>query len=125
VCLAGARRVQKELLEKFPSSKVRVYAIWVSMLRTDARLTWRWTGDVLSDQRVAHFWDENKIVGRWYAEHGNTDNRDPGIVLDAYYLYGPDAEWRSKPDPLLSGGGTIRDRYDELQQKLAPLLASP
>ena len=54
VCrLAGARRVQKEILEKYPTANVRVYAIWFSMLPTDGRTMWRWGGSTLTDSRVA------------------------------------------------------------------------
>jgi len=120
--LAGTRRVQKELLEKYPSSNLRVYAIWFSMLPIDARSNWRWTGNVLSDRRVSHFWDENKIVGRWFAKQENPADANPGIEWDAYFLYGPDAQWEAKPEPLISGGGTVRDQFDELRRKLAPLL---
>ncbi len=84
---------------------------------------WRWGGSTLTDARVTHFWDERKLVGRWFA-HEDPDEAGGGVVWDAYYLYGPDAHWDSKPGPLISGGGTVRDRFDELNQKLVPMLSS-
>ena len=114
--------MQKEILEKHPSSKLRVYVVWFSMLPTDARSRWGWTGGVLTDSRTSHFWDERRVVGRWFAEHGNPEDSDGGIVWDTYYLYGPDAYWDSKPGPLISTGTTVRDKVDELKKKLIPFL---
>jgi hypothetical protein len=114
--------VQKEILEKHSSSQLRVYVIWFSMLPTDARSRWGWTGGVLADARALHFWDEKKIVGRWFAQQGNPEDSDGGIVWDAYYLYGPNAQWDSKPEPLISTGTTVRDKVAELKKQLIPLL---
>ena len=117
--------MQKEILERHPSSKLRVYVVWFSMLPTDARSRWSWTAGVLSDSRVVHFWDEKRIVGRYFAQQGKSDEADEadrGVVWDAYYLYGPDAQWDNQPAPLISAGATVRDNADELKQKIAPFL---
>jgi hypothetical protein len=114
--------VQKEILEKHPSSGLRVYVVWFSMLPTDARSRWGWTGGVLTDTRAVHFWDENKIVGRWFAGQGSTGDSDGGIVWDTYYLYGPNAQWDSKPEPLIGTGATVRAEVDKLKNELVPLL---
>lgn len=88
----------------------------------DARARWSWTGGVLNDPRTVHFWDEKKIVGRWFAQQGNPEDSDNGIVWDAYYLYGPDAQWDSKPEPVIGSGATVRSGADELKNQLVPLL---
>jgi hypothetical protein len=92
------------------------------MLPTDARSRWGWTGGVLSDPRTVNFWDEKKIVGRWFAQQENPEDGANGITWDAYYLYGPDAQWESKPEPSMSSGSTVRAEADELKNKLIPLL---
>lgn len=115
--------MQKEILEQNPQAKVQVYAIWFSMIRTDARAMWRMGGGALSDSRVAHFWDDEKLLGRWFAENVSPDEADGGIVWDAYYLYAPGAEWTAKPPPAISGGATVRGKFDELNQKSRPLLS--
>ncbi len=114
--------MQKEILEKHPSSKLRVYVVWFSMLPTDARSRWRWTGGVLTDTRAVHFWDERRIVGRWFAEQGSPEGNDGGIVWDAYYLYGPDAQWDNKPEPLIGTGAPVRADTDKLKNELIPFL---
>ena len=66
--------------------------------------------------------DEKRIVGSWLAKQENPQAESPGIVWDAFYLYGPDAEWDAKPEPLIISGATVRDEADKLREKLVPLL---
>ena len=104
-----------------PSQNLRVYAVWFSMIPTDARSRWNWTGGILEDSRVTHYWDEKKKVGRFYADK-EPETDDPDVVWDAFYLYGPDAEWKNKPEPLISTGITVENEFDKLKSSLAPLL---
>lgn len=90
------------------------------MVPTDARSSWSWTGGVLSDGRVVHFWDENKTIGKWYAQY-DVDYADNGVVWDAYYLYGPEAQWGSTPPKPIVMGATVIDKFDELKNAVAPL----
>ena len=114
--------MQKEILEKNPAAKLRVYVVWFSMLPTDARSRWGWTAGVISDQRVLHFWDEKKLLGRWFAQRENPQHTDAGIVWDAFYLYGSDASWDSEPAPLISTGATVQDEAENLKRSIEPLL---
>ncbi|MGH9970432.1 MAG: hypothetical protein ACREBG_21945 [Pyrinomonadaceae bacterium] len=114
--------MQTELLAKYPSSELRVYVLWFSMIATDARSAWRWTGNVITDPRVIHFWDDQKVIGRWFAAQDNPEESDPGIVWDAFFLYGPDARWDGALQPPLSRGATVLDEYDTLEKSLLPLL---
>ena len=91
------------------------------MVPTDARSRWGWTGGILSDPRIMNFWDEKKRIGRYFAGK-DPETDDPDVVWDAYYLYGPDAEWMVKPEPLISSGATVRSELDELKNQLVPLL---
>jgi len=77
---------------------------------------------VIADHRVMHFWDDQKVVGRWFAQQETPAEIDAGIVWDAYFLYGLDAEWKAKPEPLVSWGSTVLDEYDTLERNLRPLL---
>jgi len=120
--LAGARRVQNELLEKYPTAGLQVYVVWFSMIATAARGAWRWTGNVITDPRVMHFWDDTKVVGRRFAVQETPAEIDAGIVWDAYFLYGPEAEWKTEPEPLVSWGATVLDEYHTLESNLVPLL---
>ena len=94
--------MRTNILDRYPSSSVRVYVVWFNMLPGDSRtLVDR---RVLNDRRVTNFYDPNRVVGSWFASHGDAGG---GIVWDAYFLYGPDASWAAEPAPLLSSGGTV------------------
>ena len=60
------RWVQREILEKDPSAKLRMYAIWLPMLGGDARL--RWDDGLMPDPRVIHMWGGSRLTGRWLSE---------------------------------------------------------
>jgi hypothetical protein len=94
--------VRSNILEKHPSSDVRVYVVWFDMLPGDNRaLVDR---RVLDDGRVTNLYDPGRVAGAWFSEHVNGGG---GIVWDAYFLYGRDAAWTDTPQPLLSSGGPV------------------
>jgi hypothetical protein len=114
VCVAGTRWVQKELLDKYPHANLKVYAVWFSMMPNDSRA--KWSGNLLTDSRVIHRWDEPKVVGTWFAPR--TDTIRPqlapdsawgkgDVLWDAYLLYGADARWDEAPSGLIHWGRTI------------------
>jgi hypothetical protein len=101
--------VRNNLLEKYQSSDVRVYAVWFDMMPADSReLIDR---RVLNDPRVTNFYDPGRVVGAWFADHVDGGG---GIAWDAYYLYGPGASWPDQPGPLVSSGGTVIDSSPDL-----------
>jgi hypothetical protein len=112
--------VWAEVLEKHKSTDLRVYVVWFSMIPTDARSRWRLTGHVIDDSRVVHFWDEQRVVGRWFAEQADWDEGD--IMWDVYFLYGPEAKWGESPGEPLAHGGTIAARSAELVGAVDALL---
>ena len=113
--------MQSEILSAHQSQNLRVYAIWFSMIPTDARSRWAWTGGILDDPRVSHYWDEKKKVGRLYADK-DPESDDPDVVWDAFYLYGIDAKWMEKPDRELATGATVRSEFETLKTAVLPLL---
>jgi hypothetical protein len=119
VCVAGARWVQKELLERHPSAALKVYAVWFNMVGGDERS--RWQRDLLTDSRVAHFWDEKKVIGRWYAKHLEYKGSG-GVLWDAWALYGPEARWDQGPSHRVDWGRTIVGTRDKLRQQFEGLL---
>jgi hypothetical protein len=94
--------VRSDILQKYPTSSVRVYVVWFDMLAGDSRQLV--DTQVLNDPRVTNFYDPKRTIGSWYSQHVD---REHGIVWDAYYLYGPDASWAAEPGPLLSSGRTV------------------
>ena len=98
------------------------------MLASDRIAKW-WIDpeDILSDSRTSHYWDEERLVGRYYEERV-TRLGDPGderIEWDAYFLYGPDAGWGQEPPNHISWGRTIVDARERLLRDFTALLHSP
>lgn len=121
--------MQKSLLDVHPEADLRVYAIWFSMYPTDLRE--RWPGSVLTDSRVIHWWDEDKRLGRWYAERlpemrdrlapGSTNVGGP-ILWDAYLVYGPEAQWDDAPTGLRRWGRTILATREPFREVIGTLV---
>ncbi|MGH8932524.1 MAG: hypothetical protein ACRDZO_18345 [Egibacteraceae bacterium] len=105
--------MHQEILQAHPEAELAVYTIWLPMLPTDSRA--RWDDHVLNDPRVTHLWDEERVVGRWLADHGLGD---APVTWDAYLLFGPDGRWEdTPPDPAGAGApviGLIEDLMAEL-----------
>jgi hypothetical protein len=101
--------VRSGLLDKYPSSSVRVYVVWFDMLAGDSRD--RVDTRVLNDPRVINYYDAKKVTGSWFAEQVDHEH---GITWDAYYLYGADANWTAVPGPLASSGRTVIGSSREL-----------
>jgi hypothetical protein len=109
--------MQNRLLAHYPSDQLRVYAVWLPMLGGDARE--EWNGTTMPDTRITHFWDGDRLVGQWFANHADGYE---GIAWDAYYLYGPEATWETVPGPLEGSGGTIIGERDMLELQMSAVL---
>lgn len=103
---------------------VKVYAISFQMLASDRMAKWLVEpDDLLSDARTLHYWDDGKIVGRYYEKHV-TQLGDPGderVEWDAYFLYRPDATWGEQPPEHVSWGRTIVASRDQLLRDFTAL----
>ena len=108
--------MQKKILEKNPKLDVAVYAVWFNMIPTDARS--EWPTDRLADSRVTHFWDAQKVAGRWYASHVTRPGSDR-VEWDAFFLYGRPARWpdpaEDAPSHMITWGRTIIGSHEKLQ----------
>jgi hypothetical protein len=113
--VAGARWAQHDLLATNPKADVRVFTIWFRMYPGDAQS--KWPGEVLTDRRVEHRWDEPKAAGRWFFTNLRSlrpsrggDGRFPQQVdalWDSYLLFDRSATWNSAPNGLVSWGYTV------------------
>jgi hypothetical protein len=98
--------VRQEILEKYPSASLRVFAIWMPALPTDSRS--EWDPGVLDDSRVVSLWDEKRVVGTWLAQSSRVDVESLGpFVWDAFLLFGPKGRWQSAPTGLIATGAPV------------------
>jgi hypothetical protein len=117
--VAGARWVQSEILAKNSSARLKVYAIWFKMFPGDARS--EWPAALLTDPRVVHLWDEQKIVGTWFGKHPDYLNSDK-VLWDAFLIYKAESNWTDKPSHFVGMGRTIVAKREDLRKYLQPLL---
>jgi hypothetical protein len=113
--------VQQEALEKRRDARLKVYAVWFEMIAGDARP--RWPSALLSDPRVEHFWDAERLVGGWYGSHVDYGNGS-GVWWDVWLLYGPDAEWTDEPSHRIGHGRTIIGSREQLRSRLVEVLGA-
>ena len=109
--------MQTQLLKDYRSEELRVYAVWLPMypgVSPD-----KWDETLMPDGRVRHFWDGELEVARWFARQ--VDGYE-GVSWDMYYLYGPEAAWKTIPAPLAGSGGTIYRERDALSTQVSALL---
>ena len=111
--------MQEEILEKNRAAEAKVYAVWLPMIASDARSEWK--KSLLPDSRVIHLWDEQRVVGRWFAAQGRY-GPNVDVAWDIYFLFGPDARWDALPDPLLSWGSTVVATREKLRRDFLALL---
>jgi hypothetical protein len=123
--------VQRELLEKYPTANLRVYAVWFDMLASDSRA--KWPSTLLADRRVIHRWDDPKAIGTWYAPRTaamrlqlTADSRWGGgdVLWDSFLLYGADSRWDDAPSGLIHWGRTIVAGRETLKADFERLLSS-
>jgi hypothetical protein len=110
--------VQTQLLKEYPSEQISVYAVWLQMLPSITKD--KWDATIMPDLRVKHFWDGELEVARWFARQ--VDGYE-GVSWDMYYLYGPEAVWKTVPAPLAGSGGTIYREREMLRVQVSTLLA--
>ncbi len=98
------------------------------MYPADARSKWR--GDLVTDPRVTHRWDEAKVVGTWFGARKSMleprlspDSQGTGgeILWDSYLLYSEAARWDDMPRGLIRWGRTIVAGRETLRQDVEQL----
>jgi hypothetical protein len=88
--------VQKDVLEKIPGSGFTAYAVWEPILKTDDERSSRKATILFPDDRVSHYWVNNKDVGRLF--QGAIDLvSEP--AWDVYLVYAPGIRWEGKEPP--------------------------
>lgn len=109
-------------MAKYGDRDVRVFVVWLRMLRTDARS--EWPRNEIVDPRATHFWDERKAVGIALAARDDLKGWRP-VAWDVWVTYPPGATWTAEaPRPAASGRTIIRTR-DQLVAAIAVLPVVP
>jgi hypothetical protein len=108
------------LLAKEPSAKLKVYAVWFNMMKSDQRT--EWSSKLLADRRVTQFWDDNKLLGDWYAAFRQFSKASGHTVWDAFFVYNADSTWTDQPSGLIGWGSTIISHKNQLAEAVTSAL---
>jgi len=73
----------------------------------------------LNDPRVTHFWDGQKIAGKYFAERMGHSGK---IAWDVYFLYEPSADWDNLANPVSVGAPVIQYK-DKLAEDFSRLIS--
>ena len=112
--------MQDKVLERRKDEPLLVYAIWFAMIEGDERNAFM--PELLHDPRVVHLWDEEKVIGRWFAENMKQEGCDDETLWDAFFVFGAGARWDDKPGPLACCGYPIWGERNSLRDAVAELV---
>jgi hypothetical protein len=119
-CTSGASWIQEYILKRNPKLDLKVYAVWYEMYPGDSPDDFPAARTLIPDRRVAHYWDQQKDVGRWF--YGLVPTNTKGdIEWDAFYLYDKDSVWSDRPSSMLTWGRTILNDRRKLLDRVAQL----
>lgn len=98
---------------------MKVFTIWLPMLRKDSRPKWTNAEAPLYDPRVKHYWNENRSLGEWYGDAIS----DKGVIAwDIYFVYDENQLLDSTPDPWVEYGATVIGEKAALKESLEPFM---
>ncbi len=83
------------MLDKVKGADLRVYAVWVPILRTDIRLAVSRSTARLPDERVDQFWDAGGELPRAYSRVLGLPDARP--AWDVYLVFDRTARWDAEP----------------------------
>jgi hypothetical protein len=82
-------------VERYPSSALKVYVVWVPMLGAAEQNVPEATG-LATDARVRHYWDGENVLGTAYQSALGLS----GPAWDVYMLFGGTATWSGSIPPV-------------------------
>lgn len=95
MCIRGASEIQSKVLEKISDEDVRVFSVYLPILRGDQESSVASASKLLPDKRVSYFWDGKSELAQSYADVLQMPKGQP--AWDIYLAFNRDVEWSSKP----------------------------
>jgi hypothetical protein len=107
----------QEVLDEDRRLNVKVFSVWLPILRSDQGPPGRSALNRLPDERVSHYWDPDKLVAAQLAR----DARPPqptqeccvrdGTLWDIAAVYPPGAKWTDRlPTAIVFDGAVVRKK---------------
>lgn len=91
--------MHEAVFEGIASEKLRGYAVWEPILRTDNLRGARKATTMLPDPRVQHYWITGREMGEVFQSPLGLKDQ---VAWDVYLVYPPGVEWKGKRPPMPS-----------------------
>ncbi len=112
--------VQKQVLDRYPDLDIRVYCLWLPVLR-------RYTPDEISralpkvmqrlpDRRAVHYWDGSQAVGRDFRQRILPTYWEGPVVWATFVLFDREGTWQEAPDHVIEWGRPIGYEIEALKR---------
>ena len=105
-------------MQEFAGKPVRIFVVWEPVLATDWSSPSTASLRRLSDNRVAQFWDKNRLISHSMGAH---DRR--GIVWDYIAVYPPGAVWKHDPPTAIYHGNPVIRVKEAAREAIGQALA--
>ena len=121
--------MHENVFSKYPDADLSGSIVWIPMLEKDTLAAAVSPVKALSDERIRHFYDRHKAVGKTIAASVGWPGR---VAWDIYLFYGPKLKWfETPPAPdfwmhQLSADWAKNDRYrtgEDLKNELSASMA--
>ncbi len=90
--------VQREVLEKNPSSQLAAYIIWLPVLPNDNHYHAIGARRLALDPRALHFWNEDQSLGAGFVK-ALPLSEDCKLAWDVYLVYRSGVKWERMQPP--------------------------
>ena len=88
--------MHKSVFEGIASDRLKGYAVWEPILRTDDLRGARKATTILPDARVRHYWIDGQDVGELFQPALGLKET---VAWDVYLVYPPGVEWSANAPP--------------------------
>ncbi len=88
--------MHEDVLDQVESAELSAFAVWMPVLQADNAAAGLDAEALLTDPRVAHYWDEERSLGKLYGRL-LTLPRGRQLAWDIYFVYAPGVTWEDEP----------------------------
>jgi len=121
MCVNGASWVLENIMKKYPEEDLIVYAVWFNMIPGDRKEGW--DPELLDDKRVTHYWDEDRVLGKWITKNVPDCRHLGKIDWDSFYLFDADGKWDDTLEGIKACGTPIYTHKEKLKDASEKLFA--
>lgn len=84
----------QSVLSQYDDESLEVHVVWIAAIRTDHYEASLESRNLITDERVKHYWDGDQLLGGALAQVLNTRM---DLAWDVYVAYDGEASWDGSP----------------------------